>query len=85
MPVLQMVDLKESATAREQAQRLKARAVEELKRAEAELARNLVRGQLVQHAGATEEIAAARSWLRNPQAARQAIIVSVILGPPVGS
>jgi hypothetical protein len=31
------------------------------------------------------EIMAARSWLANPHAARQAVIASVILGPPVGS
>ncbi len=85
VPALQMAELRESSTARQQAQRLKERAAGELRRAETELARNLARTHVAHRAALTEEIAAARTWLHNPQAARQAVIASVILGPPVGS
>ncbi len=85
VPALQMAELRESSTARQQAQRLKERAAGKLRRAETELARNLARTHVTHRAALTEEIAAARTWLQNPQAARQAVIASVILGPPVGS
>jgi hypothetical protein len=71
-----------TATARQQAQRLQGRAATELKRAEAvaQTARSLV----IHRAVPSAEIVAVRSLLGNPQTARQAIIASVILAPPVG-
>jgi hypothetical protein len=75
---------RETSTARLQAQRLQERAAVELKRAEMVLARQLKQSHVLQRHGTTAEITAARGWLASPQAARQAVIASVILGPPVG-
>ncbi len=73
-----------TSTARQQAQRLQGRAATDLKRAEAVAARQTVGTQLTHRAGTTAEIAAVRGMLGNSQTARQAVIASVILGPPVG-
>ena len=72
-----------TSTARQQAQRLQGRAATELKRAEAVAARQTAKTQLT-HRASTAEIAAVRGMLGNSQTARQAVIASVILGPPVG-
>jgi hypothetical protein len=84
VPAVHVLDLKESATARLQAQRIKERAVVELKRTEAAVARDLAQTHVTRR-GLTSEIVAARGWLANPRSARQAVIATVILGPPVGS
>jgi hypothetical protein len=78
------VDLRETSTARMQTQRLQGRAAAELKRAEALVARRLSQSRVMHRGGSTAEIAAARGWFKSPEAARQAVVVSVILGPPVG-
>jgi hypothetical protein len=78
------IDLKQTSAARQQAERLKQRAAVELKRAEAVATRNLSRAHVIHRDAMTAEIAAARSWVADPQAARRAVIASVILGPPVG-
>ena len=73
-----------TSTARQQAQRLQGRAATDLKRAEAVTARQTVRTQLTHRTVPTAEIAAVRGLLGDPRTARQAVIASVILGPPVG-
>jgi hypothetical protein len=61
---------------------LQRRATDELRRAKAQIGgRPIVSPQERRH-DQSEEIRQARGWFRNPQAARQAVIASVILGPP---
>jgi hypothetical protein len=74
---------KGSLTAQQHAQRVGERAEAELKRAELALARTLAQTHVARR-GLAPEIIAARAWLSHPQSARQAVIASVILGPPVG-
>jgi hypothetical protein len=81
---LELVDLRGTSTARQQTQRIKERAAVELKRAEALVARNLAQTRVTHADKMTAEITAARNWIGSPEAARKAVIASVILGPPVG-
>lgn len=73
-----------TTTARQQAQRLQGRAATELKRAEAVVARQVTETHVPHREGLTEEISAVRGMLGSSRTARQAVIASVILGPPVG-
>jgi hypothetical protein len=69
---------------------LKRRATEEVARAEKQIGRRLFKpATIARLAGASADVASneivqARSWFRSPEAARQAVIASVILGKPRG-
>jgi hypothetical protein len=61
---------------------LQRRATDELRRAHAQIGGRPLVSSLERRHDQSEEIRRARAWFNSPQAARQAVIASVILGPP---
>lgn len=64
---------------------LQRRATDELRRAHAQIGGRPLVSPLERSQDRSEEIRRAHAWFQSPQAARQAVIASVILGPPRAS
>jgi hypothetical protein len=79
---LSLARLDQSAQAYQRASQLHEGVADRLRRIDEATERHLVAPPLGRRATVSPEMAQALAWLRSPRAARQAVLASVILGPP---
>jgi hypothetical protein len=72
----------QTAVALGRARELQRRAADDFRRAQSRIGGRPLLSAMERRRDRSEEIRRAREWFSNPQAARQAVIASVILGPP---